>query len=340
MKGRLLGMTLTELQKIIEREGLPKFTSKQIADWLYKKNISSIDEMTNLSKKTRELLNELYETGITPPVKFETGSDGTKKYLFPVSGNNHVETAMIPDRERITVCVSTQAGCRMGCVFCMTAREGFRGNLSAGEILNQVKSIHESDSVSNIVFMGMGEPLDNPGEVLKSIEILTSGWGFAMSPRRITVSTVGIIPAMIRFLEKSETHLAVSLHTPFNTERQKLMPVQVKYPIEDIISEIKKWDFGRQRRVSFEYILFEGFNDSPIHVKELSKLLSGLKCRVNLIKFHPIPGSDFKSPKKETIENFKNQLNRKGILTTIRASRGEDINAACGLLSGVKNKLS
>jgi 23S rRNA (adenine2503-C2)-methyltransferase len=188
--------------------------------------------------------------------------------------------------------------------------------------------------------MGMGEPLDNPGEVLKSIEILTSGWGFAMSPRRITVSTVGIIPAMIRFLEKSEAHLAVSLHTPFNTERQKLMPVQVKYPIEDIISEIKKWDFGRQRRVSFEYILFEGFNDSPIHVKELSKLLSGLKCRVNLIKFHPIPGSDFKSPKKETIENFKNQLNRKGILTTIRASRGEDINAACGLLSGVKNKLS
>ena len=340
MKGRLLGMTLTELQKIIEREGLPKFTSKQIADWLYKKNISSIDEMTNLSKKTRELLNELYETGITPPVKFETGSDGTKKYLFPVSGNNHVETAMIPDRERITVCVSTQAGCRMGCVFCMTAREGFRGNLSAGEILNQVKSIHESDSVSNIVFMGMGEPLDNPGEVLKSIEILTSGWGFAMSPRRITVSTVGIIPAMIRFLEKSEAHLAVSLHTPFNTERQKLMPVQVKYPIEDIISEIKKWDFGRQRRVSFEYILFEGFNDSPIHVKELSKLLSGLKCRVNLIKFHSIPGSDFKSPKKETIENFKNQLNRKGILTTIRASRGEDINAACGLLSGVKNKLS
>lgn len=340
MKGRLLGMTLTELQKIIEREGLPKFTSKQIADWLYKKNISSIDEMTNLSKKTRELLNELYETGITPPLKFETGSDGTKKYLFPVSGNNHVETAMIPDRERITVCVSTQAGCRMGCVFCMTAREGFRGNLSAGEILNQVKSIHESDSVSNIVFMGMGEPLDNPGEVLKSIEILTSGWGFAMSPRRITVSTVGIIPAMIRFLEKSEAHLAVSLHTPFNTERQKLMPVQVKYPIENIISEIKKWDFGRQRRVSFEYILFEGFNDSPIHVKELSKLLSGLKCRVNLIKFHPIPGSDFKSPKKETIENFKNQLNRKGILTTIRASRGEDINAACGLLSGVKNKLS
>lgn len=333
-------MTLTELQKIIEREGLPKFTSKQIADWLYKKNISSIDEMTNLSKKTRKLLNELYETGITPPLKFETGSDGTKKYLFPVSGNNHVETAMIPDRERITVCVSTQAGCRMGCVFCMTAREGFRGNLSAGEILNQVKSIHESDSVSNIVFMGMGEPLDNPGEVLKSIEILTSGWGFAMSPRRITVSTVGIIPAMIRFLEKSEAHLAVSLHTPFNTERQKLMPVQVKYPIEDIISEIKKWDFGRQRRVSFEYILFEGFNDSPIHVKELSKLLSGLKCRVNLIKFHPIPGSDFKSPKKETIENFKNQLNRKGILTTIRASRGEDINAACGLLSGVKNKLS
>jgi 23S rRNA (adenine2503-C2)-methyltransferase len=263
----------------------------------------------------------------------QTGGDGTKKYLFKTFGGNYIETAMIPERNRVTVCVSSQAGCKMGCLFCMTARQGFQGNLTAGEIINQVKSIEEAGQVSNVVFMGMGEPMDNLEEVLKSLEILTSDWGFAMSPRRITVSTIGIIPAMARFLEESEAHLAVSLHTPFNTERQKIMPVQAKYPIESIVTEIRKWDFGRQRRVSFEYILFEGFNDSPLHVKELSKLLDGLKCRINLIRYHPIPGSSLKSPGEETIQNFKDLLNSKGILTTIRASRGQDINAACGLLS-------
>ena len=340
MKNTLFGKTLTELQGITEMLGLPKYNAKQISDWLYKKDIISVNEMTNLSVKTRELLNDKYDTGITPPVKAETSRDGTKKYLFQTSGGNHIETAMIPERERITVCVSTQAGCKMGCIFCMTARQGFQGNLTAGEILNQIKSIQESNKVSNIVFMGMGEPLDNPDEVLKSIDILTSDWGFAMSPRRITVSTIGIIPAMIRFLEESEAHLAVSLHTPFNTERQQLMPVQAKYPIENVVSEIRKWDFGRQRRVSFEYILFEGFNDSAIHVKELSRLLNGLKCRINLIRFHPILGSHLKSPGEETIQNFKNQLNSKGILTTIRGSRGQDINAACGLLSTKEIKIT
>jgi 23S rRNA (adenine2503-C2)-methyltransferase len=333
MKERLLGKTLKELQEIVEKTGLPKFNSNQIADWLYKKDISSIDDMTNLSKKNRELLKGLYETGITPPVRVRTSTDGTKKYLFKTSGGNFIETAMIPERSRITVCVSSQAGCKMGCVFCMTGRQGFQGQLTAGEIINQVKSIQESDRVSNIVFMGMGEPLDNTDEVLKSIGILTSDWGFAMSPRRITVSTIGIIPAMIRFLEESEAHLAVSLHTPFNTERQKLMPVQTKYPIDNIVREVRKWNFGRQRRVSFEYILFEGFNDSSLHVKELSKLLNGLKCRINLIRFHTIPGANLKSPSAEKTEDFKNQLNSKGILTTIRASRGLDIDAACGLLS-------
>jgi 23S rRNA (adenine2503-C2)-methyltransferase len=169
--------------------------------------------------------------------------------------------------------------------------------------------------------------------VLKSLEIFTADWGFAMSPRRITVSTIGIIPGILTFLEKSEAHLAVSLHTPFDDERQKLMPVQVAYPINGVVNEIKGWDFGRQRRISFEYILFEGLNDSPRHVKELARLLSGLKCRINLIRFHPVPGTPLKSPSEETINRFKEELNQKGILTTIRASRGEDIYAACGLLS-------
>ncbi len=333
MKEKLFGKTLTELQQIAEDMGLPRFSARQMSDWLYKKNISSIEEMSNLPKKVRELLAEKYETGLTLPVKVQESTDGTKKYLFPTTGHKFIETAMIPERERTTVCVSSQVGCKMGCLFCFTAKQGFQGQLTAGEIINQVKSIQESEKVSNIVYMGMGEPFDNLDEVLKSLEILTSEWGFAMSPRRITVSTIGIIPGMAKFLEKSEAHLAVSLHTPFHTERQQLMPVQVAYPIEEVIKEIKSWDFGRQRRISFEYILFEGLNDSPRHVKELARMLSGLRCRINLIRFHPVPGTPLKSPGEETINRFKEQLNQKGILTTIRASRGQDIYAACGLLS-------
>jgi 23S rRNA (adenine2503-C2)-methyltransferase len=333
MKEKLFGKTLTELQVVAKNMGMPGFSAKQMADWLYKKNITSIEEMSNLPKKTREELADKYDIGLTTPVKVQESKDGTKKYLFPTSGNKYVETAMIPERERITVCVSSQVGCKMGCLFCFTAKQGFQGQLTAGEIVNQVKSISESEKVSNVVYMGMGEPFDNLDEVLKSLEIFTSDWGFAMSPRRITVSTIGIIPGMVTFLEKSEAHLAVSLHTPFNTERQQLMPVQVAYPVEEVIKEIKSWDFGRQRRVSFEYILFEGLNDSPRHVKELARMLSGLRCRINLIRFHPVPGTPLKSPGEETIRRFKEHLNEKGILTTVRASRGQDIYAACGLLS-------
>ena len=333
MKERLFGKTLTELQELVRQLTLPVFTAKQIADWLYKKQISSIDEMTNLSLKARELLKEHYEFGLTKYTRVQASVDGTKKYLFPTIQNKFIETAMIPERDRKTVCVSSQVGCKMGCLFCFTAKQGFQGQLSAGEIVNQVRSIDEVEEVSNIVYMGMGEPFDNLDEVLLSLEILTSDWGYAMSPRRITVSTIGIIPGMLTFLEKSEAHLAVSLHTPFNEERRKLMPVEVAYPIEDVVEEIKGWDFGRQRRVSFEYIVFEGLNDSREHVKELARLLSGLKCRINLIRFHPVPGTPLKSPDDSTIQRFKDALNKKGILTTVRASRGQDIYAACGLLS-------
>jgi 23S rRNA (adenine2503-C2)-methyltransferase len=333
MKESLFGKTLSELQEMVVELGLPKFTAKQIADWLYKKQISSIDEMSNLSLKARELLNEKYEFGLTNYIKVQASVDGTKKYLFPTIQNKFIETAMIPERDRKTVCVSSQVGCKMGCLFCFTAKQGFQGHLSAGEIINQIRSIDEVEEVSNIVYMGMGEPFDNLDEVLKSLEILTSEWGFGMSPRRITVSTIGIIPGMLTFLENSEAHLAVSLHTPFHEERQKIMPIQVAYPIEEVVEEIKSWDFGRQRRVSFEYIMFEGLNDTPAHVNELVRLLDGLKCRINLIRFHPVPGTPLKSPGEKAILQFKEKLNNKGILTTIRASRGEDIYAACGLLS-------
>ncbi|HWS01426.1 MAG TPA: 23S rRNA (adenine(2503)-C(2))-methyltransferase RlmN [Prolixibacteraceae bacterium] len=333
IKEPLFGKTLNELIQLTADLGLPKFTAGQLADWLYKKQIGSVEEMSNLSKKARELLAERYDFGTVQPSKVQVSSDGTKKYLFVTGKHQFIETAMIPDDDRVTVCVSSQVGCKMGCLFCMTAKQGFQGQLSAGEIVNQVRSIEEATSVSNIVYMGMGEPFDNLDEVLKSIEILTSEWGYGMSPRRITVSSIGIVPAMIRFLQESEAHLAISLHTPFDEQRKSLMPVQIAYPIAEVVEEIRKWDFSGQRRVSFEYILFKGLNDTPIHVKELSRLLNGIKCRINLIRFHPVPGTPLVSPDEETILHFKNQLNDKGIFTSVRASRGQDIYAACGLLS-------
>lgn len=332
----LFGLTLDELKTISTELGLPAFTGKQLAQWIYQKEVNSIDEMTNLSKKAREMLSSKYILGLQNPVDIQESIDGTKKYLFPGTPGKFIETAYIPDRERATVCVSSQVGCKMGCLFCMTGKQGFQGNLSAGEILNQYRSIPEWRKLSNIVYMGMGEPLDNLDEVLKSLEILTSPWGFALSPRRITVSTIGITPAMLRFLESSDAHLAVSLHTPFDEERRKLMPIQQVYPLKEVLSEIRSWDFGRQRRVSFEYILFKGLNDSASHINELSRILNGIKCRINLIRFHPIPGTPLESPDEKTILAFRDKLNAKGITTTIRASRGQDIWAACGLLSTKK----
>jgi 23S rRNA (adenine2503-C2)-methyltransferase len=336
MQEHLFGKTLEELKDLSVKLGLPSFTGRQLAEWLYKKEVSSFEEMTNLSLKARALLKENYETGITSPTDVQVSVDGTKKYLFPALEGKFIETAYIPDGKRHTVCVSSQVGCKMGCLFCMTGKQGFQGNLSSGEILNQYRSIPEWRSITNLVYMGMGEPLDNLEEVLKSLEVLTSDWGFALSPRRITVSTIGITPAMLEFLNRSNAHLAVSLHTPFEEERRKLMPVQQVYPLKEVLKEIKSWDFGRQRRVSFEYILFKNFNDSASHVNELSRILQGIRCRINLIRFHPIPDTPLESPDEKTINAFKDKLSAKGITTTIRASRGQDIWAACGLLSTKK----
>ncbi len=336
---KLYGKTLNELIAVTKRFRLPGYTARQIADWLYKKETTSIDEMTNLSLRMRELLKMEYEIGICPPEGVAESSDGTKKYLFRVSGDKFIESAYIPDNDRATLCVSSQAGCKMGCLFCMTGKQGFQGNLSSNEILNQFRSIPESGKLTNLVYMGMGEPLDNISEVLKSLEILTGDWGYGWSPTRITVSTIGLKKNVREFLEKSRCHLAVSLHSPFDEERAKLMPVQKTNTIREVLDIIKEFDFSGQRRISFEYILFKGLNDSPAHVKELARLLNGINCRINIIRFHKIPDSELESPAPESVEEFRDALNAKGITTTIRTSRGEDIAAACGLLSTIaRNK--
>lgn len=329
----LFGKTLDQLEEITRVLGAPLFVAKQIADWLYKKDIRETEEMRNLSKKLRATLTENFSIGLQEPVNVQASADGTKKYLFKADDHGFIESAFIPENKRATLCLSSQVGCKMGCLFCMTGKQGFQANLTAGEILNQLRSLPEKEDVTNLVYMGMGEPMDNLEAVMQSLEILTAEWGFARSPRKITVSTIGVVPSMRHFLENSNCHLAVSLHTPFENERQMLMPVSRKYPIQAILTELKRHNFTRQRRVSFEYIVFNGLNDTPRHVKELARILNGLHCRINLIRFHPIPDTPLKGTDETRLVQFKEALNAKGITTTIRASRGQDIDAACGLLS-------
>ncbi|MBQ5404752.1 MAG: 23S rRNA (adenine(2503)-C(2))-methyltransferase RlmN [Bacteroidales bacterium] len=332
-KDFLFGKTLAELQETVLGLGLPKFTAKQLADWLYKKDITEFDQMTNLSKKARALLEEKFVVGLSAPVKETVSKDGTKKYLFSSGENRFVEAAYIPDKDRATLCLSCQTGCKMGCKFCNTGLQGFAGNLNVNQILNQIKSLPEKDNLTNLVFMGMGEPMDNLQNIMKALEILTSDYGFAMSPHRITLSTVGIMPALKEFLDKTDVHLAVSVHNPFAKERAEIMPIEKAQPLERALMEIEKHDFRHQRRFSAEYIMIQGFNDTPTHARKLAEILKNIPSRVNLIRYHEHPGSDFKSSSEIRIREFQEILNSKNIITTIRASRGEDIFAACGLLS-------
>lgn len=332
-KEALLGKTLEELKTLAKEMGLRAFVGEQIAYWLYKTNITTFDEMRNISKTVRAQLAERFVMGHQLPVSVHESKDGTKKYLFKTHQNKFIEVAYIPDGKRKTLCVSSQVGCKMGCLFCMTGKQGFQAHLSAGEIINQVRSIPEGLEITNIVYMGMGEPFDNLEQVLKSTQILTADYGFDLSVRKITVSTIGVIPGMKHFLENSKCHLAVSLHSPFDEERRKLMPIQNVYPMKEVIEEIRRNDLGKYRRVSFEYIVFKGLNDSPAHVKELARILNGLRCRINLIAFHPIPDSPLRGASNDEMQAFQQQLEAKGLLTTIRRSRGLDIQAACGLLS-------
>lgn len=294
--------------------------------------------MSDLSARHRALLAETYEVGLTAPEKVSISTDGTKKYLYRTSQNHFIESAYIPDGDRATLCISSQAGCRMGCRFCATGRQGLQHSLSTNEILNQIGSLPERERLTNVVFMGMGEPLDNLDNLLPALEVLTSAWGFGWSPTRITVSTAGVASRLERFLEATQVHLAVSLHNPFPHERAEIMPIEKAWPIREVVEILRRYDFTHQRRVSFEYIVMSGLNDSPRHIRELCRLLDGIKCRINLIRFHKIPGSPYFSPDDRAMIAFRDALTAKGIHTTIRTSRGEDIQAACGLLSTAQNE--
>lgn len=342
----LLGMSLDELKVVVKELGMPQFTAGQITKWLYQQHVRSIDEMTNISKANRERLAARYVVGAMSPIDHQRSKDGTVKYLFPVrcsdicedSGHSgkFVETVYIPDGDRATLCVSCQVGCKMNCLFCQTGKQGFEGSLSAGDILNQIYALPERDTLTNIVFMGQGEPMDNLDNVLRATEILTADYGYSWSPKRITVSSVGIKGKLKRFLEESECHIAISMHSSIPEQRSQLMPAERQMSITEVVSLLKEYDFTHQRRCSFEYICFAGFNDTTTHAREIVKLLEGLECRVNLIRFHEIPGVDLPGADEKRMESFRDYLTRHGVFTTIRASRGQDIFAACGLLSTAK----
>ncbi|WP_410060464.1 23S rRNA (adenine(2503)-C(2))-methyltransferase RlmN [Alistipes putredinis] len=334
----LYGQTLPQLEVLCNRLEMPRFAAKQIARWLYDKHATTIEAMSDLSARHRALLAETYEVGLTAPEKVSISADDTKKYLYRTSQNHFIESAYIPDGDRATLCISSQAGCRMGCRFCATGRQGLQHSLSTNEILNQIGSLPERERLTNVVFMGMGEPLDNLDSLLPTLEILTSAWGFGWSPTRITVSTAGVASRLERFLDATQVHLAVSLHNPFPHERAEIMPVEKAWPIREVVEILRRYDFTHQRRVSFEYIVMSGLNDSPRHIRELCRLLDGIKCRINLIRFHKIPGSPYFSPDDRAMIAFRDALTAKGIHTTIRTSRGEDIQAACGLLSTAQNE--
>lgn len=339
-KGILLGMTLDGLKAVVKDLGMPQFTAGQIAKWLYQQHVRRIDEMTNISKVNRERLAERYTVGAMEPIDSQHSKDGTIKYLFPVGdGSKFVETVYIPDGDRATLCVSSQVGCKMNCLFCQTGKQGFEGNLTAGDILNQIYALPERETLTNIVFMGQGEPMDNLDNVLRATEILTADYGYAWSPKRITVSSVGIKGKLKRFLDESECHVAISMHTPLPEQRRQLMPAERQMSITEVVELLKQYDFTHQRRCSFEYICFAGLNDTTMHAREIVRLLEGLECRVNLIRFHEIPGVDLPGADEKRMEVLRDYLTKHGVFTTIRASRGQDIFAACGLLSTAK-KLS
>ena len=336
VKKSLMGLNLLELKAVAKEFGMPAFTGGQMAKWLYIQHVTTIDEMTNISKNNREKLKAVYTIGCKKHIDAQYSNDGTIKYLFPTDNGKFVETVYIPDDDRATLCVSSQVGCKMNCLFCQTGKQGFEGNLSVADILNQIYSLPEIEKLTNIVFMGQGEPMDNYDNVLRTTQILTSDYGFAWSPKRITVSSIGVKSKLKHFLEESDCHIAISLHSPIPTERAEIMPGEKGMSIAETVELLRNYDFSHQRRLSFEYIVFKGVNDTERHAKEIIKLLKGLDCRINLIRFHTIPNVPLHGVDDRKMEEFRNYLTKHGVFTTIRASRGEDIFAACGLLSTAK----
>lgn len=330
---RICGLTAGEISTLIQTEGFSEHHALVVANAIYKKGAGDFSGISGIPKRLIGFLSSCTETGIYKPDTIETSADNSKKYLFRNRDGLYFETVFIPDGKRNTVCVSTQSGCRMGCPFCVTGKYGFHGNLDAGDIVNQVIGIHESESVTHVVFMGMGEPLDNPENVMKACNILSAEWGKAISQGNITVSTVGINPGVKQFLENSSCNLTLSLFSPFPEERRMVIPAEIKYPASDIIEIMKNYPVRKKRRLSVAYVMINSVNDTDKHLRGLKEMLVGTKIRINLLPYHRIGNETYRSSPYERMMFFKHNLVTSGISASIRKSRGEDISAACGLLA-------
>ncbi len=341
-KPNLKDMTLKEIEGFISDLGKEKYRAKQVMKWMYQSGAASFDDMTNISKDFRTGLSALAKISSLEIVKIQTSRDGTKKALFKLNDGNFIESVLIPGKNHWTLCVSTQVGCRMGCRFCFTGKCDFKRDLLPSEITDQITMLRFNTpygkDIKNIVIMGMGEPLENYDNTLKAIRIITADCGLAISNRRITLSTCGIVPAIRRLGEDASVNLAVSLNAPDNETRNFLMPINKKYPLEALIDACLKYPMPRRRRLTFEYVLIEGVNASLKDAVSLAGLLRGLRCKLNLIPFNEYPESEFRAPAQTDIEAFRDVLIKHNYTAVIRAGRGGDILAACGQLSGRGNR--
>lgn len=332
-KIKLSGLTVTEIFELIGPEGFTYNHALAISNSIYKKGISDITDIAGIPKRLKEYLYKICETGIYGPSCTEISTDGSVKYLFINSEGQKFETIFIPELKRRTVCVSTQSGCRMGCRYCATGRYGFHGNLDVSDILNQVAGSQHAAIITHVVFMGMGEPLDNTDNVLKACEIMTAQWGHSLSPRNITLSTVGITPSVVRFLELSRCNLVLSLYSPFHEERAGMIPAERQFPVDEIIRILRDYPVQKKRRLSIAYVMIRDVNDSERHLGEIRRLVAGTGIRVNLLPYHKLPGDSNLSSTPAVMDHFRHELMISGVSASIRRSRGADISAACGLLA-------
>jgi 23S rRNA (adenine2503-C2)-methyltransferase len=315
------------------------FRARQISQWVFQKQALSVDTMTNLSKQARQQLSDRVWISSFVPERIDSSRDGSKKFLFRTSDGHGIETVMIPESRHATLCLSTQIGCAMGCRFCYTGRSGLVRNLSAAEIVNQVSAVLSKEQfgekMPNLVFMGMGEPLANYDNTLKSIRILLSTWGFNFSHRKITVSTSGLIPQINRLGQDLPVNLAISLNASNDEIRDYIMPVNKKFPIRGLLEAARRFPLPARKRITFEYVLIRDVNDAPEHARELSRLLRGIPCKINLIPFNPHPGATLCQPEERQVAEFQSILHERHFTAPIRRSKGSDICAACGQLGGV-----
>jgi 23S rRNA (adenine2503-C2)-methyltransferase len=337
----LRSRTLEEITEWVAARGFPAYRASQIAGWLYNRPLTAVDAMHNLPPAVREALLEDFGCSFPAVAKRSDSVDGTSKLLIGLGDGKVVESVIIPRENRTTLCISSQVGCALDCQFCATATLGLQRNLEPGEIVGQVLRAREAaapEPLTNYVFMGMGEPLANYDRLVRALTILTARWGLGISPRRITVSTVGLVPQMERLVRETSVHIAVSLTAARDELRDELMPINRRYPLAELIGACKRLDLPRRKRVTFEYVMLDGVNDTMRDAEELIRLLHGVRAKVNLIPFNPFPGSRFGRSSDEQIERFQERMLAAGLHATVRISRGRDIQAACGQLAAAEQK--